>query len=120
MSTEWIKENWKIVVISLVVLFAVSILGYSIYRSAIQPKEGTVIRKDYYPAYTSTEYTTVTISDGKTTQIPMQKYHPERYQIVIQGTNLKGEEDLGYYNVTMNEYESIKIGDYYIKQRTKE
>ena len=120
MITEWIKENWKFLVISLVALFIVSIFGYSIYRAAIQPREGVVVRKDYYPAYTSTEYKTVTSSDGKTTRIPMQEHHPERYHIVIQGTNSKGEADFGFYNVTMNEYESIKIGDYYIKQRTKE
>lgn len=120
MSTEWIKENWKFVAISLVALFIVSIFGYSIYRSAIQPKEGTVVRKDYYPAYTSTDYNTVTGSDGKTIRIPVQKYHSERYQIVIQGINAKGEEDFGYYDVTMNEYENIEIGDYYIKQRVEE
>ena len=72
MRIGWIKEYWRFVVISLVALFIVSIFGYVIYRSAIQPKEGYVIRKDYYPEYTSTEYNYITQTDGKSIRVPNQ------------------------------------------------
>lgn len=114
---EWIKENWKFVVISLVAIFIISIFGWGIYRSAIQPKEGVVIRKDYSPEYTSTEYKYITQSDGKRIRVPTQKYHAARYVITIKGVNSKGEEDKGVYDVTPVEYESIEIGDYYIRQK---
>ena len=117
MSIGWIKEYWSFVVISLVALFIVSIFGYVIYRSAIQPKEGIVIRKDYSPEYTSTDYNYVTQSDGKRIRVPTQKYHAARYVITIKGVNSKGEEDKGVYDVTPVEYESIEIGDYYIRQK---
>lgn len=117
MNTEWIKENWKFVIISLVALFTISTFGYGIYRSAIQPKEGYVIRKDYYPEYTSTDYNYITQSDGKRIRVPTQQYHAARYVITIKGVNSKGEEDKGVYDVTPVEYESIEIGDYYIRQK---
>lgn len=117
MRIEWIKEYWRFVVISLVALFIVSIFGYVIYRSAIQPKEGYVIRKDYYPEYTSTDYNYITQSDGKSIMVPTTKYHAARYVITIKGVNSKGEEDKGVYDVTPVEYESIEIGDYYIRQK---
>lgn len=117
MRIEWIKEYWRFVVISLVALFIVSIFGYGIYRSAIQPKEGYVIRKDYYPEYTSTEYNYITQSDVKRIRVPIQKYHAARYVITIKGVNSKGEEDNGVYDVAPVEYESIEIGDYYIRQK---
>lgn len=117
MSIGWIKEYWRFVVISLVALFIVSIFGYVIYRSAIQPKEGYVIRKDYYPEYTSIDYNYITQSDGKSIMVPIQKYHAARYVITIKGVNSKGEEDTGVYDVTPVEYENIEIGDYYIRQK---
>lgn len=117
MSIGWIKEYWRFVVISLVALFTISMFGYGIYRSAIQPKEGYVIRKDYYPEYTSTDYNYITQSDGKRIRVPTQKYHAARYVITIKGVNSKGEEDKGAYDVTPVEYENIEIGDYYIRQK---
>ena len=92
------------------------ILIKSIYCASIQPTEGVVIRKDYFPASTHTTYEYIHQSGGGSIRIPVQKYDPERYQITIQGVNSKGEEDHGYYEITPQEYENIHIGDYYIKQ----
>lgn len=114
---EWIEEYWKGIILGIVVVLVISIIGFELYRSAIQPKEGIVIRKDYYPEYTSTEYKYITQSDGKRIRVPTQKYHAARYVITIKGVNSKGEEDKGVYDVTPVEYESIEIGDYYIRQK---
>lgn len=87
-------------------------------RKQIYPDlHGYVIRKDYSPEYTSTEYKYITQSDGKRIRVPTQKYHAARYVITIKGVNSKGEEDKGVYDVTPVEYESIEIGDYYIRQK---
>lgn len=114
---EWIEEYWTGIIFGIVMVFVISIIGFALYRSAIQPKEGIVIRKDYSPEYTSTEYKYITQSDGKRISVPTQKYHAARYVITIKGVNSKGEEDKGVYDVTPVEYESIEIGDYYIRQK---
>lgn len=114
---EWIKEYWIGVIFGIVIVFMISIIGFALYRSAIQPKEGIVIRKDYYPEYTSIDYNYITQSDGKRIRVPTQKYHAARYVITIKGVNSNGEEDNGVYDVTPVEYESIEIGDYYIRQK---
>lgn len=112
---DYIKEYYHIIIVATISAGIAIMIIFAIHQSAIQPKEGVVVRKDYYPAYTSTHYQI--ISSGKTTTtIPITKHHEERYQIVIRGINQKGEEDFGYYDVTPIEYENIKIGDYYIKQ----
>lgn len=117
---EWIKEHWTGVIMGAFIIFFILMFVFGIYLTAIQPKEGYVIRKDYRPEYTSTEYRTISLSDGKSTRIPVQKYHSARYVIVIEGINSKGEKDTGIYDVTPTEYESIEIGDYYVKQKTSE
>lgn len=116
-AIEWIEEYWTGIIFGIVMVFVISIIGFALYRSAIQPKEGIVIRKDYSPEYISTEYKYITQSDGKSIMVPTQKYHAARYVITIKGVNSKGEEDKGVYDVTPVEYESIKIGDYYIRQK---
>lgn len=114
---EWIEEYWTGIIFGIVRVFVISIIGFALYRSAIQPKEGIVIRKDYSPEYTSTEYEYITQSDGKRIRVPMRKYHAARYVIIIEGINSKGDKDTGVYDVTPVEYESIEIGDYYIRQK---
>ena len=116
---DFFKNYWHAFIIGAFMLGILSLLGVAIYRSTIQPKEGVVIRKDYFPEYTTTSYTTVYQNTGKTTtttRVPVQQYHAARYQITIKGINSKGEEDLGYYDITPEEYNNIKIGDYYTKQ----
>lgn len=115
-TIDWIKDHLHIIlfaICSVIIIFAVA---WAIHQAATQPKEGVVVRKDYKSAYTTTSFTTIHNSNGTTTRVPIQQYHEATYQIVIKGINSKGEEDLGYYNVTPIEYENIKIGDYYIKQ----
>ena len=116
-AIEWFEEYWREVILGIVIIFIILIIGFSLYRSARQPKEGTVIRKDYYPEYTSTEYNYITQADGKRIRVPTQKYHAARYQITIKGINAKGKEDFGCYDVTPAEYEKIEIGNYYIRQK---
>lgn len=115
-ACEWFKEYGLKTIVAAVITIVTGLMVFGIYYSAIQPKEGVVVRKDYTPAYTSTDYRTVTKSDGTTMRIPMQEYHDARYTIVIRGIDKKGRERLGYYDVTPTEYENIKIGDYYVKQ----
>lgn len=115
--TNWLLDNVQIIVFAVLVIAMLAIFGVAIIRSATQPKEGVVIRKDYFPEYTTTTYKTIYQSNNKTTRIPVEKYHPARYQITIKGINSKGKEDFGYYDVTPAEYVTIEIGDYYIKQR---
>lgn len=112
---DCIKEYYHVIIFATISACIAIMIIFAIHQSAIQPKEGVVVRKDYYPAYTSTEYQIIH-NGNTTTRIPMQKRHEAKYQIVIRVINQKGEEDLGYYNVTPIEYENIKIGDYYIKQ----
>lgn len=111
-----ITENGATIISAAILVIAVLLLVVGIYSSATQPKEGVVVRKEYRPPHTSTDYRTITDGNGKTIRIPVQEYHDAVYQIVIKGINSKGEEDLGYYYVTPTEYETIKIGDYYIKE----
>ena len=113
---EKIKENGATIIAAAVLIFMATLIILALYGSATQPKEGIVVRKNYYPSYTSTDYKTINYSDGSTARVPVQEYHEATYQIVIKGINSKGEEDLGYYYVTPMEYESIKIGDYYVKE----
>ena len=113
---KWSKEHMHIIFGVIILTITVSLIVFSIYQSETQPKEGIVIRKDYQPPYTTIYYRTITQSDGKRTEIPMQEYHDARYQIIIKGINSKGKESLGYYYVTPIEYEEIKVGDYYIKE----
>ena len=113
---EKIKEYSSAIIGAALIILAALLIAVAVYRSAIQPKEGVVVRKNYQPPYTTTHYKTIRYGDGKTTRIPVQEYHDATYQIVIRGINSKGEEDLGYYYVTPTEYENIKIGDYYVKQ----
>lgn len=113
---DWFLDNLIIILGCVFIAIIALLIAGALYTSAIQPKEGVVIRKDYYPAYTTTTYSMITQSNGTTTRIPIQNYHAERYQITIKGINSKGEESLGYYDVTPIEYEEIQIGDYYIKQ----
>lgn len=112
---DWVKEHWYKVVVGVFWVIVLVVMVWSMYQSATQPKEGVVVRKDYHPEYTSTSYETV-YQEGKSTRIPVQKYHGARYLITIRGVNSKGEEDFGYYDVTPSEYDRIEIGDYYVKQ----
>lgn len=76
-------------------------------------KEGTIIDKRYYQAYTTTEYTTSNINNS-IIRIPQQIHHPETYNIKIQkqdGTKLKE----CWIQITALEYEKYKVGDYYGK-----
>jgi len=117
---EFFKDYYPALIVGAFMLALITCIGVLLYHATIQPKEGVVIRKDYYPEHTTTTYETISSSNGKTTtttRIPIQQYHPARYQITIKGINSKGEEDFGYYDVTPAEYESIKVGDYYIKQQ---
>lgn len=96
----------------------IAIIFFVFYRLSIQPREGVVIRKDYTPAYTTTDYNYV-YKNGESIRVPMQKYHAESYTITIKGINAKGKEDTGIYNVTPEEYSRIEIGDYYIKESSR-
>lgn len=114
---EFARENWmQILFVTMILIFLV-LMGIGIYKVSIQPTEGEVIRKEYTPAYTTTEYKTITHSDGTTTRVPVEKYHSEQYMIIIYGVNKNGEESTGAWNVTAAEYDRIQIGDWYVHSK---
>lgn len=63
---------------------------------------------------TNDAYTTVIYNKVGDTQIPQNVYHPESYQLKIQGE--KDEEIVVYwFECTAEEYQQYSIGDYYKK-----
>lgn len=91
-----------IVVISLIVLFTV--IGMEIKEeNDYGIKEGQVINKEYYSAYTTT------MNSGK---LVIPQYHPERYQIQIQ-KEINSKVKSIWVTVDKDTYHEINIGDYY-------
>lgn len=74
-------------------------------------KQGTIVDKKYNEAYTSTTYTT-TWTGKCMISIPMTRYNPENYNIKIQKEE-DGETKECWVQITKEEYEKYKIGDYY-------
>lgn len=76
-------------------------------------KEGVIIDKQYEPAYTYTTYTNNYVGNS-TIRIPQQNYVSERYRVKIQ-KEIEGKEKSIWINITKEEYEKYKIGEYYGK-----
>lgn len=92
------------IIVVLIILVVVGAFGYAIYEDInYGVKEGTVIDKRYSSAYTTWN----PIYNGKTTtSYPI--YHPPEWNIKIQ----KEEKDI-WIEVTEQEYNNLKVGDYY-------
>ena len=112
---EKLVEHFGLVICSLFVIGFIALFGVAIYNESIAPTKGVVVDKSYTKEHTYTTYKTV--KQGKETiQVPVQKYVGAEYKITIEGLN-KNEEMMKYsFEVTPEEYESIKIGDMYIRK----
>lgn len=110
---EWIGERVMAIIIAVFMILVVGAIALSIKASVENENnrisEGTVIDKGYSNAYTTVVYTEV-----GDTKIPHNVYHPESYQLEIQGE--KDEKIVTYwFECTAEEYQQYKIGDYYRK-----
>ena len=112
---EKLVEHFEFVICSLFVIGFIALLGVAIDNESIAPTKGVVVDKGYTKEHTYTTYKTV--KQGKETiQVPVQKYVGAEYKITIKGLN-KNEEMMKYsFEVAPEEYESIKIGDMYIRK----
>ena len=105
-------EKITIILTVVIVLIVFGLAGFGIYTNASYgEKEGEVIDKEYHRAYTTTSYETVT-TGNTSISIPVQKYYPESYQVKIQ-KEVDEELKQRWIEVTAQEYENIKIGDWY-------
>ena len=112
---EKLVEHFEFVICSLFVIGFIALFGVAIYNESIAPTKGVVVDKSYTKEHTYTTYKTV--KQGKETiQVPVQKYVGTEYKITIKGLN-KNEEMMKYsFEVTPEEYESIQLGDTYIRK----
>ena len=112
---EKLVEYFELVICSLFVIGFIALFGVAIYNESIAPTKGVVVDKSYTKEHTYTTYKPV--KQGKETiQVPVQKYVGTEYKITIKGLN-KNEEMMKYsFEVTPEEYESIQLGDTYIRK----
>lgn len=71
--------------------------------------EGIIVDKSYRAAYSTTTYR----SQGDL-KLPVTKYHPATYHLVIEGEK-DGKTVTYCFAVTEDDYKAYKIGDYYRK-----
>lgn len=102
MRWSWF-ERLALGAIGLCAVAVVCFIGYGIWFAANDPGHGTVTDKQYQPAYTTTQCTTV---NKVTTCMP--EYHGECYEVDYND----GHHD-GYRCLSQGEYNSYKVGDYY-------
>ena len=112
---EKIVDNIEVFIICMIILGCAVFFGLAIYTESIAPTKGVVVDKSYTKEHTYTTYKTV--KQGKETiQVPVQKYVGAEYKITIEGLN-KNEEMMRYsFEVAPEEYESIQLGDTYIRK----
>lgn len=112
---DWVIDNFSLVFIALAFVGVITLFGYAIYYESSAPTKGVVVDKTYTKEHTETTYKTV--KQGKETiNVPMQKYVGSQYTITIKGLN-KNEKMVKYsFEVTPEEYETIQLGDTYIRK----
>ena len=102
-------------IVVLVILFILGTFCVGIYQAANAPSKGVVISKNYTEGYTHTTYRTVHKGE-ESIRVPMQEYVEPRYYITIRGVNKKGEESEYTFSVPPSEYETISLGDTYVRK----
>ncbi len=110
---EWIGEHVREIIIAIIIIIITGLMTLTIIASVMNENnrisEGTVIDKHYSNAYTTVVYT-----KAGDTKIPQEVYHPESYNLEIQGE--KNEEIVTYwFECTAEEYQQYSIGDHYKK-----
>lgn len=113
---EFIKEHICkiitaiiIVICVIAVILVIAVINFGIKNAKNAISEGTIVDKDYQSAYFYTTY----INSGET-MIPQTNYSPESYTFKIKG-NKNGEIVECQFEVTKEEYNQYKVGDYYKK-----
>lgn len=80
---------------------------------------GTVVDKNYYESYTTTRFQCIAYGNNGicTNQMPVTDYHPERFELVIEGY-AEGEHELrqSSHSVRESTYDSVNIGDTWTKE----
>ena len=112
---EKIVDNIEVFIICMIVLGCAVFFGLAIYSESIAPTKGVVVDKDYTSGYSYTTYETM-YKNSESIQVPVQKYREAEYKITIKGTNKKGEEMKYTFEVSPEEYETIQLGDTYIRK----
>lgn len=89
--------------IVIVILAVVGGISYAIWYSVNDPGHGTITKKQYNPAYTTTQCTT---TNNITTCVP--EFHGECYEVDYTDGHHDGDSCL-----SQQEYNSYNVGDYY-------
>lgn len=80
---------------------------------------GTVVDKNYYESYTTTRFQCYSYNSNGfcTVNVPVTDYHPERFELVIEGY-AEGEDELRQSSHSVREsiYDSVNIGDTWTKE----
>lgn len=84
------------------------VFSFFLAGCAPQIDNGIVVEKHYHPSYSAT----TPIFTGKVV-VPVVRYIPERYEIVIEGKNEKGETVTSTWEVPQEVYGEIALGDYW-------
>ena len=112
---EKIVDHIEVFILCMFVLGCAVFFGVAIYTESIAPTKGVVVDKDYTRGYSYTTRETV-YKNGESIQVPVQKYVGTEYKITIKGLN-KNEEMMKYsFEVAPEEYETIQLGDTYIRK----
>lgn len=110
---EWIKEHIIEIIGGIIIIFCSVVIIAGFFALAENESnrisEGIVIDKDYNSAYTQIIHRTV-----NDITVPYTIYHPESYQLQIQGEK-DGEIVSYWFDCTVEEYHEYNIGDYYKK-----
>ena len=112
---EKIVDNIEVFILCTFGLGCAVFFGVAIYTESIAPTKGVVVDKDYTRGYSYTTRETV-YKNGESIQVPVQKYREAEYKITIKGINKKGKEMKYTFEVSPEEYESIQLGDTYIRK----
>lgn len=109
-----LKYHFVVIIVIAIFMLCLALIGVGLKaeleNASNKITEGIIVDKNYNSAYSSREFYT----DTKGNSYPVSHYHPERFQFTIKG-NKNGEMVEYIFDVTENEYNLYKIGDYYKK-----
>ena len=111
---KWLKYHFVVIICVATLILCLTLIGTGLKaeleNAGNKITEGIIVDKNYNSAYSSREFYT----DTKGNSYPVSSYYPESFQFKIEGN--KNRETVKYvFDVTENEYNSYKIGDYYKK-----
>lgn len=111
---DWIQWHALEILLGVVIAIGAAAISLSIYFVVANENnkisEGVIVDKTY-----SDTQAIVTYHNGpNNSMIPSTRIRPETFEFTIKG--VKGGEEVEYsFKVTEEEYNSFKIGDYYVR-----